>query len=58
MPGMLISRTVRFVFARPLTQVPLQFRDLLVELGDVNDQQRAQFPNRARQPRIGIFNRV
>ena len=40
-----------FVFARPLTQ-------FLLELGELNEQQRAQVPNRARQPRIGIFNRV
>ena len=36
----------------------LELRDLLVELGELNEQQRAQLPNRARQPRIGIFNRL
>ena len=46
-----------FVFARPLTQFLLQLRDLLVELGDLNQRQRARLPNRARQFRIGIFFR-
>ena len=47
-----------FIFARPLPQVPLQLRDLLVEVTDLNEQQRAQLPNRARKWRIGIFNRL
>ena len=33
----------------PLLQFLLQLRDLFVELGDLNEQQRAQLPNRARQ---------
>ena len=39
-------------------EVPLQLRDLLVEIGDLNEQQRAQLPNRVRQSRIGMFNRL
>ena len=57
-PGTRRAATACVVFARPLPHVPLQPCDLLVELGDLNDQQCAQLPNRARQPRLGIFNRL
>ena len=47
-----------FVFAGSLTQFVLQPRDLLVEVGDLIEQQRPQLADRVRQPRVGVFDRL